>query len=610
MSDWYDESSKTGTLHVGGLAGKLEQPHELTKRFGKYGTVVGVTVRTRREDGKVSWALVSFKEDDATENALGDESRMVADGLVVKAFDMTKRVESTGALGLILMEHRQKLKRKHHLSPIIVKLKKGDSAKHEAGLLNVRSRASSSSSARPMTVSTYGVAASPARSRAVRRKGSSDEVYAMAFDDVTDKFRYTASKWWSRDRWDNLEVKPFCFTGHDAVEWLKRWLFENDLPHGRHDAVHVATRLMEDGVYQPLPSGRPGALQRINSNTVRDEDLYQLVAEREEESEEQDGEKDEEPSLLPPGDSDGAGDGKEHINCVGKHGLPARETAVAGYNCDSCGAEDFPASTRIYGCKVCDYDVCQKCWDLVQAPSATMAGRGRMSVTLGHVDEPITPDTRGIYVIGTCGSIHRGKMGEKLWFDTTGTPSGDVVVVRQEIGKGQLESTTAKGEITLRPNHGQASWEVTTEMRMSSPGDLTSAKTITVTLAWELIEGAVDPDESAEEIDPEAEASAAVSSLQCIDEITPSDGHPRVHPDDDSLNAIPSEAKYVGYRTVRFENKEGQCVAELHLVLTFESMPTLNDPKKLDEHCPYEYFLRGIHTAHSPSICHCVWSIL
>ena len=48
-------------IHVGGLEGdELEDEAKLATLYGRFGTVLAATLRVRREDGKVSWALVSF----------------------------------------------------------------------------------------------------------------------------------------------------------------------------------------------------------------------------------------------------------------------------------------------------------------------------------------------------------------------------------------------------------------------------------------------------------------------------------------------------------------------------------------------------------------------
>jgi ribosomal protein L37AE/L43A len=51
------------------------------------------------------------------------------------------------------------------------------------------------------------------------------------------------------------------------------------------------------------------------------------------------------------------------VNCVGGHGLTVHTTAEAGYNCDSCGRKELPEGANLWGCVICDYDVCETCWN-------------------------------------------------------------------------------------------------------------------------------------------------------------------------------------------------------------------------------------------------------
>ena len=44
------------------------------------------------------------------------------------------------------------------------------------------------------------------------------------------------------------------------------------------------------------------------------------------------------------------------------HGLRYFVTGEPGYNCDLCGTEDLPAETPLWGCKQCDYDICERCY--------------------------------------------------------------------------------------------------------------------------------------------------------------------------------------------------------------------------------------------------------
>lgn len=58
------------------------------------------------------------------------------------------------------------------------------------------------------------------------------------------------------------------------------------------------------------------------------------------------------------------------INCAGGHGLKGFSTDDGGYNCDHCLMDDFPKGTYLRGCTVCDYDVCDECWNGRRGPGA------------------------------------------------------------------------------------------------------------------------------------------------------------------------------------------------------------------------------------------------
>lgn len=487
VADWFMEA-RSGTLHVKGIGEQYRGAASLHERFQRYGAVAAVTVRQKFRD-KPSWALVTFKEDAATGTALSDEGALGADGLHVTLFDMARRVQSTGEMGTVLQEHRQKL------------------------------RGSGSGHTRHNSM------------RGISHSGeASEEIIDLELDLVTKLFRHMAVESWSYDRWENLQLKAFCFAGREALEWLQRWLFENDLPHSHTDALHLGHRLMDDGVFAAVSSsgarGTHGSSR--HSARLRADGLYQLT--------------------------EGASTGSPE--------------------------------------------------------QVQLAGRGRMSLTLGEAHGAITPGT-GVYVVGTCGAIRRCKAGEKLVFDTSATPGGDIVVTRQEsIEASGSERTSGYGEIALRPNHGQDRWSAETEMRLKPiGGHNTLPDTITVALEWELLQAAsdgevVDEDGSSpRELDSQAADNA--HTWCCMGEIEPSVNHPKLHPDDDSLDASPEETTRVGYRTVRLQDTGGTVMAELHIVVTFEGPPT-HEPKKFDDHCPYEYNPRDMHemlTRHGAGNC-------
>lgn len=97
-------------IHVGGLEGEeLEDEANLERLFGRFGTVVATTLRRRREDGKVSWALVSFRTDEEARAALDGMQDLAAryTGLVTRSVDEIQAVYSTGAMGAVMRQHIQ-----------------------------------------------------------------------------------------------------------------------------------------------------------------------------------------------------------------------------------------------------------------------------------------------------------------------------------------------------------------------------------------------------------------------------------------------------------------------------------------------------------------------
>eukprot|EP01084_Bolivina_argentea_P295480 508723_1 len=49
---------------------------------------------------------------------------------------------------------------------------------------------------------------------------------------------------------------------------------------------------------------------------------------------------------------------KNATNCPGKHGLKQFKTPESGYGCDGCKLANIPIGTTMYGCRICDYDLC------------------------------------------------------------------------------------------------------------------------------------------------------------------------------------------------------------------------------------------------------------
>ena len=58
------------------------------------------------------------------------------------------------------------------------------------------------------------------------------------------------------------------------------------------------------------------------------------------------------------------------FNCPGKHGLTQFETPNNTYLCDMCG-ESQAVGAPMYGCRICNWDACQKCHDSNEDNSIT-----------------------------------------------------------------------------------------------------------------------------------------------------------------------------------------------------------------------------------------------
>ena len=101
----------TATLHIGGLEGEaLEDEAKLAGRLGAFGTVLAVTLRKRREAGKVSWALVTYAEAAESERALaGAAAELGAESVVVRRLDTQQALGRSGAAGDAMHEQRRKV---------------------------------------------------------------------------------------------------------------------------------------------------------------------------------------------------------------------------------------------------------------------------------------------------------------------------------------------------------------------------------------------------------------------------------------------------------------------------------------------------------------------
>ena len=76
-------------LHVGGVQGSIEDEGKLTEIFGRFGTVLAVTLRIRRDGKKVSWALVSFSSVSEADSCLSGMAELAKQypGLAARQVD-------------------------------------------------------------------------------------------------------------------------------------------------------------------------------------------------------------------------------------------------------------------------------------------------------------------------------------------------------------------------------------------------------------------------------------------------------------------------------------------------------------------------------------------
>ena len=99
------------TLHIGGLEGEaLEDEAQLAAKLRTFGDVLAVTLRERREAGKVSWALVTYAEAAESERALeGAAAELGAESVVVRRMDTQQALGSTGAMNRVMVEQRRRV---------------------------------------------------------------------------------------------------------------------------------------------------------------------------------------------------------------------------------------------------------------------------------------------------------------------------------------------------------------------------------------------------------------------------------------------------------------------------------------------------------------------
>ena len=103
----------SGTLHVGGIQGDIEDETKLTELFSQFGAVETVTLRRRRgvKQGKqvVSWALVTFCAAESVARALEAHASLGSShNLVVRTVDADQASGSTGAMSKVMQQHKSK----------------------------------------------------------------------------------------------------------------------------------------------------------------------------------------------------------------------------------------------------------------------------------------------------------------------------------------------------------------------------------------------------------------------------------------------------------------------------------------------------------------------
>jgi hypothetical protein len=103
----------SGTLHVGGIQGDIEDETKLTELFSQFGAVETVTLRRRRgvKQGKqvVSWALVTFCAAESVARALEAHASLGSShDLVVRTVDADQASGSTGAMSKVMQQHKSK----------------------------------------------------------------------------------------------------------------------------------------------------------------------------------------------------------------------------------------------------------------------------------------------------------------------------------------------------------------------------------------------------------------------------------------------------------------------------------------------------------------------
>lgn len=101
----------SSSIHIGGLKGELEDEAKLADAFGRFGTVLAVTLRSRREvqDGNqlVSWALLTYAQEQ--EARLAVEGATQLEGVIVRSLNTQQALGSTGAMGSVMRQHHKRV---------------------------------------------------------------------------------------------------------------------------------------------------------------------------------------------------------------------------------------------------------------------------------------------------------------------------------------------------------------------------------------------------------------------------------------------------------------------------------------------------------------------
>ena len=103
----------TASVHVGGLDGELEDEEKLAEMFGRFGTVLAVTLRTQNEvqhgEQVVSWSLLTFAEEEEARKAVAGAEEL-GGALVVRSLDTQQALGSSGAMGQVMRTHQTRVK--------------------------------------------------------------------------------------------------------------------------------------------------------------------------------------------------------------------------------------------------------------------------------------------------------------------------------------------------------------------------------------------------------------------------------------------------------------------------------------------------------------------